>query len=153
MVPDLTDPVVDTRRTQSTAKKIQPTKGQGIEKDRKRLRTEFDTQVDSSRGKTSELGGLESAQINMHKGVHISLSEHEMKLVEESESSTIMCFFRELHMHIITSLLKKMITDEDKAKMVDELANLEKKYESDKKSIGPRGRRLYKGRGTRVEKG
>lgn len=139
-IPILVGPMVDTHRHQNFAKKILHIKGKDTWKDSKSLSVEFDTQASNSKGKTSDLDGLDSAKLNMHKSVQVSLSEHVMKLVEKNDMDTLMNSFLELHSFTllygqgITSLLKKEIVDQHKAKMANESANLKKKYEADKNS-------------------
>lgn len=61
-------------------------------------------------------------------------------MVERVVLATLMHAFLEFHSHMlmsghkITSLLKREMVDEHKAKVFDELTNLKKKYEVDQKS-------------------
>ncbi|KOM31436.1 hypothetical protein LR48_Vigan01g099100 [Vigna angularis] len=139
VVPNLTSLVVDTHRPQSIAKKGIPTKVLGVSKDKKRLRVEYSLCTNSSRSKATDLNGLDSHTLIMRKGVQVTLTNVEKKVVKEVVSSTLICAFLELYSrtlvygHRISSLLRKKLADKGKAKATDKLVNLKKRYEADQK--------------------
>ncbi|WVY98727.1 hypothetical protein V8G54_030878 [Vigna mungo] len=137
VVPNLTRLVVATHQPQSVLKNNVPTKRRGTDNVRKILKGEFSLQPDSSKSKAIDYRGLDSPQNYVCKGVQVTVTDEEKKVIEEAEPATIICIFLKFHCctlayrDIIYSLLKKKITNEDKAKKANGLTNLKKKHEDD----------------------
>lgn len=73
-------------------KRTMPPKQRDVGKDKKKLRVELlDHGGDAiSRRKSSELSGLESPMVVMHKGMQIGLKDNELKMVEDADLATLL---------------------------------------------------------------
>ncbi|WVZ25000.1 hypothetical protein V8G54_003544 [Vigna mungo] len=140
VVPDLTGLVVDTHRPQNTVKKVIPSKVSRVVKDKKKVRFEYNLSASNSRSKATNLDGLDSHTLIMHKGVRVTLTNNEEKtVVKEVELSIFIYAFLEFHSRTlmyryrISSLLRKELSDEGNTKAIKELVDLKKMYEANQK--------------------